>query len=59
LFTLHHNFWTQNLSRSSKVSKDPDFRLVSNKNFNKIRPTRFGPRSRWHGPRWPKSPPLM
>ena len=34
-----HNFWTRNLSRSSKVSKDSDCGLVSNKNFSKILPS--------------------
>jgi len=31
LFALDHNFLTQNPSRSSKVSKDSDFSLVSKK----------------------------
>jgi len=37
--TLYHNFWTRNPNRSSKVSKDSDFSLVSNKNFMKILPS--------------------
>ena len=37
IFTnLHHNFWTRNPSRSSKVSKDSDCSLVSSKNFSEI-----------------------
>ena len=39
LFTLDHNFWTRNLSRSSKVSNDSDCSLVSNKNFSEILPS--------------------
>jgi len=35
---LHHNFWTRNPSRSSKVSKDSDCSLVSGKNISKILP---------------------
>jgi len=35
LFTLDHNFWTQNPSRSYQVSKYLDCSLVSNKNFSK------------------------
>jgi len=35
-----HNFWTQNPSKSSKVSKDSDFSLVSNKNLRAILPSR-------------------
>jgi len=31
LFTLDHNFWTQNPCKSYKVSKDSDFSLVSKK----------------------------
>jgi len=31
-----HNIWTRNLSRSSKVSKESDCRLVSNKIFSEI-----------------------
>ena len=39
IFTsLDHNFWTRNLSRSSKVSKDSDCSLVSSRNFSKILP---------------------
>jgi len=38
-FTLDHNFWTRNPSRSSKVSKDLDCSLVSNKNFSEILPS--------------------
>jgi len=39
MFTnLHHNFRTRNPSRSSKVSKDSDYSLVSNKNFSEILP---------------------
>jgi len=37
IFTnLHHNFWTRNPSRSSKVSKDLYCSLVSSKNFSEI-----------------------
>ena len=36
---LDHIFWTLNLSRSSKVSKDSDCSLVSNKNFSEILPS--------------------
>jgi len=38
VFILGHNdnFWTQNPNKSSKVSKDLDFSLVSHKNLNKI-----------------------
>jgi len=36
---LDHNFWTQNPSRSSKLSKDSDCSLVSNKNFSEILPS--------------------
>ena len=37
IFTnLDHNFWTRSLSRSSKVSKDLDCSLESNKNFSEI-----------------------
>jgi len=36
---LDHNFWTQNLSKSSKVSKDLDCSPVSNKNFREILPS--------------------
>ena len=35
---LHHNFWTRNPSRSSKISKDLDCSLVSSKNFSEILP---------------------
>jgi len=39
IFTnLHHNFWTRNPSRSSKVWKDSDYSLVSSKNFSEILP---------------------
>jgi len=39
MFTsLDHNFWTWNPSRSSKVSKDSDWSLVSSKNFSEILP---------------------
>jgi len=31
LFPLDHNFWTGNLSKSSKVSKNSDFGLISKK----------------------------
>ena len=34
-----HNFWTRNTSKSSKVSKDSEIGLVSNKNFRKILPS--------------------
>jgi len=37
--TLYRNFWTRYPSRSSKVSKDSDCSLVSNKNLNKILPS--------------------
>ena len=49
---LDHNFWTWNPSRSSKVSKDLDCSLVSNKNFSKILPSngwRPGPDEVWQG----------
>jgi len=36
---LGHNFRTQNLSKSSKVSKDSDFSLVYNKNLSEILPS--------------------
>jgi len=37
---LDHNFWTRNLSRSSKVSKDSDCSLESKKkNFSEILPS--------------------
>jgi len=36
--SLDHNFWTWNLSRSSKVSKDLDCSLVSSKIFSEILP---------------------
>jgi len=36
---LDHNFWTRNPSRSSKVSKDSDCSLESNKNSTKILPS--------------------
>jgi len=40
-----HNFWTWNLSRSSKISKDWDCSLVSSKNFSEILPSKgLGPR---------------
>jgi len=39
LFIIDHNFWTQNLSKSIKVLKDSDFRLVSNKNLSDILPS--------------------
>jgi len=43
--TLDHNFRTRNPSRSSKVSKNSDCSLVSNKNFSKLLPSSsFGPR---------------
>jgi len=35
---LHHNFWTRNPSRSSKVSKDSDCSLTSSKNCSDILP---------------------
>jgi len=46
LFTLDHNFRTQNPTKSSKISKDSDCSLVSNKNFSEILPSngfRSGP----------------
>jgi len=36
---LDHNFWNRNPNRSSKVSKDSDCSLVSNKNFSEILPS--------------------
>jgi len=39
LHILYHNFWTRNLSKSIKESKDPDFSLVSNKNLSEILPS--------------------
>jgi len=39
LFILDHKFWTWNPSKSSKVSKDSDFRLVPNKNLSEILPS--------------------
>ena len=36
--TFDHNFWTRNPSRSSKVSKESDCSLVSNKIFSEILP---------------------
>jgi len=36
---LDRNFWTWNSSRSSKVSKDLDCSLVSNKNSSEILPS--------------------
>jgi len=39
LFNLDHYFWTRNPSRSSKVLKDSDCSLVSNKNFCEILPS--------------------
>jgi len=39
LFILDHNFWTRNPRRSSKVSKELDFNLVSNKNLSEILPS--------------------
>ena len=36
---LDNNFWTRNPSRSSKVSKDLDCSLKSNKNFSEILPS--------------------
>jgi len=38
MFILDHNFWTWNPSKSSKVSKDSDCSLVSNKNFSEYYP---------------------
>ena len=35
----NHNFWMRNPSRSSKVSKESDLSLVSNKNLSKILPS--------------------
>jgi len=44
MFTnLDHNFWTRNPSRLSKVSKDSDCSLESNKNFSEILPS-----NSWH-----------
>jgi len=40
---LDHNFSTGNLRKSSKVSKDSDCGLVSNKNFSEILPS-----NAWH-----------
>jgi len=39
LFAVDHNFWTRNPSGWSKVSKDSDCRLVSNKTFSQIVPS--------------------
>jgi len=39
LFTLDHNFWTWNPSRSSNVSKESDCSLISNKNFSEKLPS--------------------
>ena len=39
MVSLDHNFWTQNPSRSSKVSKDSDCSLVTNKNLSEILPS--------------------
>jgi len=36
---LDHNFWTQNPSRSSKVSTDSDCSLVFSKNFGEVLPS--------------------
>jgi len=36
---LDHSLWTQNPSRSSKVSKDSYCNLISNKNFSEILPS--------------------
>jgi len=34
LFILGHNFWTRNVRKSIKGSKDSDSSLVSNENFS-------------------------
>jgi len=39
LLFLGHNFWTQNTSKSSIVSKESDFSLVSKKNLSEILPS--------------------
>jgi len=39
LLTLDHKFWNWNLSKSSKVSEDLNFHLVSNKNLSEILPS--------------------
>ena len=39
LLCLGHNFWTQNTSKSSIVSKESDFSLVSKKNLSEILPS--------------------
>ena len=39
IINLDHNFWTRNPRRSSKVSKDSDYSLESNKNFSEILPS--------------------
>ena len=36
MFILDHNYWTENLLKSIKVSKDSDSSLISNKNFSEI-----------------------
>ena len=36
---LGRNFWTWNPSKSSKLSKDSDFSLVSDKNLSEILPS--------------------
>ena len=42
---MDHNFWTQNPSRSSKLSKDSDCSRVSNENFSETQPSKaLGPR---------------
>jgi len=46
LLFLGHNFWTRNLSKSAKVSKDLDSSLVSNKNLVKNSILQFRPRAR-------------
>jgi len=37
---LDHDFWTRTHSKSSKVSKDSDCSLVSDKNFSEILPSK-------------------
>jgi len=34
MFILDHNFWTRNVTKSIKASKDSDSSLVSNENFS-------------------------
>ena len=38
--TLDHNSWTPNHSKSSKISKNSDCSLLSNKSFSEILPSK-------------------